>query len=153
MTEHVQAQLVGPVQVLENDQDRSARVGGHQQVGQVLHQHAAPVVRVAGGSGDRPHPRRQAPPQLGQRRLAGGQQVTGQVQQQAGQRLHVIGERRRPDDGEAAGVGPPRDGAEQARLADACLARDEQQPAFACRGGGEPVLDQGEERVPADQDR
>ena len=153
MTEHVQAQLVGPVQVLENDQDRSARIGGHQQVGQVLYQHAAPVVRVAGGIGDRPHPRRQAPPQLGQRRLAGGQQVTGQVQQQAGQRLHVIGERRRPDDGEAAGVGPPRDGAEQARLADACLARDEQQPAFARRGGGEPVLDQGEERVPADQDR
>ena len=153
MTEHVQAQLVGPVQVLENDQDRSARIGGHQQVGQVLHQHAAPVVRVAGGSGDRPHPRRQAPPQLGQGRLAGGQQVTGQVQQQAGQRLHVIGERRRPDHGEAAGVGPPCDGAEQACLADACLARDEQQPAFARRGGGEPVLDKGQERVPADQDR
>jgi len=55
--------------------------------------------------------------------------------------------------GEAAGAGPPRDGAEQARLADACLTRDEQQPAFARRGGGEPVLDQGEERVPADQDR
>ena len=153
MTEHVQAELVGPVQVFENDQDRSAGVGGHQQVGQVLDQHAAPVVRVAGGSGDRPHPRRQAPPQLGQRRLAGGQQVAGQVQQQARQRLHVVRERRRPDDGEAAGVRPLCDGAEQARLADACLARDEQQPAFACRRGGEPVLDQGEERVPADQDR
>ena len=65
MTEHVQAELVGPVQVFENDQDRSARVGGHQQVGQILHQHAPPVVRVAGGGGDRPHPRRQALPQLG----------------------------------------------------------------------------------------
>ena len=51
------------------------------------------------------------------------------------------------------GAGLPCDGAEQARLADACLTRDEQQPAFARRGGGEPVLDQGEERVPADQDR
>ena len=138
------------MQVFENDQDRGAGVDGHQQVGQVLDQHAAPVVRVACGVGDRPHPRRQAAPQLGQRRFASGQQVAGQVQQQARQGLHVVRERRRPADGEAAGVGPPRDGAEQARFADARLARDEQQPAVARRGAGQPVLDQGEERIPAD---
>jgi hypothetical protein len=98
MTEHIQAQLVGPVQIFEDDQDRSARIGGYQQVGQILYEHAPPVMRV---TGDRTHPRRQAPPQLGQRRLAGGRQVTGQVQQQPRQRLHVVRERRRPDNGEA----------------------------------------------------
>jgi len=62
VAEHIQAQLVGPVQVFENDQDGGAGVGGYQQVGQVLYQHTAPVVRVAGGIGDRPYPRRQALP-------------------------------------------------------------------------------------------
>ena len=47
----------------------------------------------------------------------------------------------------------PRDHAEQAGLADACLARDEQQPALARRGAGEPPLDEGQEGIPADQDR
>ena len=45
--------------------------------------------------------------------------------QQAGQRLHVTRERRRPDGGEPAGMGVLRDRAEQARLANAGLARDE----------------------------
>ena len=48
MAEHVQAQLVGPVQVLENQQHRGPRFGRDDQVGQVLHQQAAPVVRVTG---------------------------------------------------------------------------------------------------------
>jgi hypothetical protein len=47
----------------------------------------------------------------------------------------------------------PRDHAEQAGLADACLARDEQQPAFARRGAREPPLDEGQVGIPADQDR
>ena len=89
----------------------------------------------------------------GARDGADGEHGGDPVQQQAGQRLHVVRERRRPDDREAAGVCPPGDGAEQARLADARLARDEQQPAFPRRGVGQPVLDKGEERVPADQDR
>ena len=86
--------------------------------------------------------------------------MAGQVQQQARQRLHVVRERRRPDDGKAPRVGPLRVGplrygplrygTEQPRLADARLARDEQQPAFPRRGAGQPVLDQGEERIPAD---
>ena len=56
VTEHIQAQLVGPVQILQHDQHRSARIRRNQQVGQVLHQQAAPVVRITGVSGDRAQP-------------------------------------------------------------------------------------------------
>jgi hypothetical protein len=47
----------------------------------------------------------------------------------------------------------PRDGAEQPGLADAGLARDEQQLAGARRRGGEAGLDEGQVGVPADQHR
>ena len=56
MAEHIQAQLVGPVQILQDDQQRSARIRGNQQVGQVLHQQAAPVMCITGVGGDRAHP-------------------------------------------------------------------------------------------------
>ena len=50
MAQHIQAQLVGPVQVLQDDQRRSARIRRNQQVGQVLYQQAAPVVGAATGA-------------------------------------------------------------------------------------------------------
>ena len=153
MAEHIQAQLVGPVQVLQDDQHRSARIRGNQQVSQILHQQAAPVVRITGVGGDRAHPRRQAPPEGAQSRVAREHQIAGQVQQETRERLHVAGERRRPGHGEAAGVSLPRDHAEQAGLADARLTRDEQQLARARCGIGEPALDEGQEGIPADQDR
>ena len=153
MAQHIQAQLIGPVQVLHEDQHRSARIRGNQQVGQVLHQQTAPVVGVTGVGGDRPHPCHQAPPEAAQSRLARERQIAGQVQQQARERLHVAGERRGPGHGETAGVSLPRDHAEQAGLADPRLARDEQQLTRARRGVGEPALDKGQEGIPADQDR
>ena len=45
----------------------------------------------------------------------------------------------------------PRDDAQQAGLADACLARDEQQLTRARCGIGEPTLDESQEGIPADQ--
>ena len=71
MAEYIQAQLVGPVQILQHDQHRTARIRGDQQVGQVLHEQAAAVVRVTGVCGDRAHPRRQALPEVAQGRVAG----------------------------------------------------------------------------------
>ena len=53
----------------------------------------------------------------------------------------------------AAGVRVPRDRAKQSYLANARFARDEQQLASARRGVGEPALHEGEESVPADQNR
>ena len=50
-------------------------------------------------------------------------------------------------------LGAPRDRAEQPGLADARLARHEQHPASARCGVGEPALHEGEESVPADQNR
>ncbi len=47
----------------------------------------------------------------------------------------------------------PRDRAEQAGLADACFARDEQKLARARGSVGEPALDDGEKGVPANHDR
>jgi len=52
-----------------------------------------------------------------------------------------------------ARAGPLRDRAQQPRLADARLARDEQQPALTRRSARQPVPGQGEEGVPANQDR
>ena len=153
MAEHIQAQLISPVQVFQDDQHRSARIRGDQQVGHVLHQQTPPVMGVTGVSGDRTHPCHQAPPEVAEGRLGCGHQTAGQVQQQAGQRLHVTGERRRPGHGETAGAGLPRDRAEQAGLADASLARHKQQPARARRGAGKPLLDESQEGIPADQHR
>ena len=153
VAERVQAQLVGPVQILENQQHRGPRFGRHDQVGQVLHQQAAPVVRVTGAGGDLTYPRRQALAEAGQRRLGRRCQVAGQIQQQARERLHVTREGRPAGNGEAAGPGAPRGRAEQAGLADARLARDEQQLAGALRSPGQPGLDEGNVGVPADQNR
>ena len=153
MPQHIEAELVGPVQVFENDQHREAWFGGDDQVGQVLHQQAAPVMRVASVGGNRPDPCGEALTQAGQDRRGRGRQITGQVEQQARERLHVTGKCRRAGDGEAAGLGVPGDRAEQACLADARFTRDEQHPASARRSVGEPALDQGEEGVPADQNR
>ena len=153
MAQHIEAELVGPVQVFENDQHRGARVDGDQQVGQVLHQQAAPAMRVTSVSGDHTYPRREALPQVAQHRLGCGHQIAGQVKQQAGERLHITRKCRRADDGEAAGAGAPRDRAEQPCLADTRFARHEQHPASARCGVGEPALQQGEESVPADQNR
>ena len=95
MAQHIKAQLIGPVQILENDQHRAARLDGNQQVGQVLHQQAAPVMRVTSVRRDRPQPRRQALPQASHDRLGRGQQIAGQVHQQPCERLHITRERRR----------------------------------------------------------
>ena len=48
VAQYIQAQLIGPVQILQHDQDRTARIHGDQQVGQILHEQAAAVVRVTG---------------------------------------------------------------------------------------------------------
>ena len=56
MAEHIEAQLVSPVQIFQHDQQRGARIRVNQQVGQVLHQQAAPVVRIADIIGDRAQP-------------------------------------------------------------------------------------------------
>jgi hypothetical protein len=57
--DHLQAQLVGPVQVLQHDQDRAVVAELGDQVGQVLDQQAAPAVPVASGGGQVPQPGRQ----------------------------------------------------------------------------------------------
>ena len=153
MAKHIEAQLVRPVQVLEDHQHRDARCHGHEHVDQVLHQQSASVVRITGRRGNRAHPRRQAPPEIAQRRLACGRQVAGQVQQQTPERLHVTRERRRTDHREVIDLSMPRDRAEQACLANARFARDEQQLARAFCGIGEPAFGKGEEAVPADENR
>ena len=79
MAEHIQAQLVGPVQVFEDDQHRGAGLHGDEQVGQLLHQQPAPVVRITSVGGDCTHPRRQAPAEVAQSRLACGHQAAGQI--------------------------------------------------------------------------
>jgi hypothetical protein len=84
---------------------------------------------------------------------AGRCQAARQIQQQAGERLHIAGESRRPHDREATALRTPRSRAEQASLADARFARHKQQLAGPGRGLGQPPLNQGELAVPADQDR
>ena len=110
VAEHIQAQLIGPVQVLENDQHRPAGVHADDQVGQVLDQQAAPVVRVtsAAGIARSREPGGQALPQAAERWLARGHQAAGHIQQEASEWLGVTRKRRRPDDGEAARTGVPR---------------------------------------------
>ena len=49
MAEDFQAQLVSPVQVFQHDEQGTASASGHQQVGHILHQQAATVMRVAHG--------------------------------------------------------------------------------------------------------
>ena len=80
MTQHVKAELVGPVQVFQDDQDRDAGFGGDQQVGKVLYQQAAPVMRVTSVGRDRANPRCEALPQIAQDRPGRGQQIAGQVE-------------------------------------------------------------------------
>jgi hypothetical protein len=85
--------------------------------------------------------------------MACGHPVAGQVQQQPSERLRVTGKGRSSDDGESAGLSAPSDRAEQAGLADARFSRDEQQLAHARCCLGKPLLAQGQEFIPADQDR
>ena len=85
VAEHVEAQVVGPVQVLEDDQHGPAEGGGHDRVGQILHEQAALVVRVPGPGGQRPRPCGQDPAHLVQLRIGMGHQAAGQVQQQPGE--------------------------------------------------------------------
>ena len=77
-----------------DQQQRDAGIRGHEQVGQVLHQQAAPVVCITSAGGDRAHPRRQVPPEGAQGRLGRGHQAAGQIQQQSRGRLRIAGERR-----------------------------------------------------------
>ena len=94
-------------------------------------------MRVTSVGRDRTYPRGEALPQIAQDRLGRGHQIAGQVEQQAAERLHVTGECRRADDGEAAGAGAARDRAEQPCLADTRFAGHEQHPASARCGVGE----------------
>ena len=151
MAKYVETELIGPVQVLQDDQYRDAGIRGDQQVGKVLHQKAAPVMRVTSIGRDGPDPRREARPQIAQDRFGCRHQIAGQVEQQAAERLDVTREGRGPGDAEAAGLGAPRDRAEQPCLADARLTGHEQHAAAACRGVGETALHLGEEAVPADE--
>ena len=151
MTQHVQAELVGPVQVFQDDQHRGPGCGGDEQVGKVLHQQAAPVMRVPGVRREGTKPRREALAQIGQDRIGRGHQVAGQVEQQAAEGLHVTGKGRGTGDGETAGPGTPGERAEQPRLADTGFACHEQHPSGARCGAGQTALHEGEEIVPADQ--
>ena len=56
MAKYVEAELVGPVQVLQDDQHREAGISGDEQVGEVLDQQAAAMMRVTGVSRERPDP-------------------------------------------------------------------------------------------------
>ena len=152
VAEYLQAHLVSPVQVLQHDQQRAAGAAGRQQVGHVLNQQPATVVRVAGG-GDRPHPRAQVLAQAAKRGSASRRQVRRQVQQKATERLRVARERRSAGYGEISHPGLSRDHPEQPGLADAGFTGDKHELATPGRGVVQAPGKQSEVGISANQDR
>jgi hypothetical protein len=152
--QHVEAELVRPVQVLQHQQQAVA-VGGRQpeqRVGQVLDQQTAlPVLVAFGRPGAQPARKRGA--ELAEPLVGRVPQVAAEVEQHAAGGLGVAGERRRPRHQKAPPLRPAGDRSEQAGLADARLPGDQQQAAGARRGLGEPPVGQRQELVAADQDR
>ena len=97
-------------------------------------------MRVTSVSGYRADPCGKALTQAAQGRRGRGHQITGQVEQQARERLHVTWKGCGAGDGEQP-VAPACRAKEPSRRgsADASFARDEQHPARARRGVGEPA--------------
>ena len=150
---HLQAQLVGPVEVLEHDQHRVPTADPPGRIGQVLDQQPPLPVPVAADPGELPQPPGHGladPPQPGRPGLA---QVAGQVQQQPPGGLDVAGEGGRPDHPERPPAGGLGDGGQQAGLADPGLAGHEQQVPSPGGGLGQAPVGQGQEVVAAHQDR
>jgi hypothetical protein len=135
----LQGQVVRPVQVLQRHQHRlRTRPGLGERVGQAGDEQAPLPVTVAGV--------RLAEELCGVRTESGegvGDQPAGDV--------GVRGERGRADHGEAARRGPAGDLGQQAGLADAGLAGEEEQLAAAAGGRREPAVREGQQVVAAHQ--
>ena len=150
---HLQAQLVGPVEVLEHDQHRVPAADPPGFIGQVLDQQPPLPVPIAADPGELPQPPGHGLADLPQPGRSGLAQVAGQVQQQPPGGLDVAGEGRRPDHPERPPAGGLGDGGQQAGLADPGLAGHEQQVPSPGGGLGQAPVGQGQEVVAAHRDR
>ena len=123
-----------------------------ERVGEVLHQQsAAPAgVDVVGEGVSEAGGDRLADLLAGG--VAGAAQVAGQVEQQTAGGLGVAGEGGGAYDRELLLLGPAADRGEEARLADASLAGDQQQPAVAVGGSVDVAMGARERLVASDQD-
>ena len=151
--DHLQAQLVGPVEVLEHDQHRVPTADPPGFIGQVLDQQPPLPVPVAADPGELPQPPGHGLADLPQPGRPGLAQVAGQVQQQPPGGLDVAGEGGRPDHPERPPAGGLGDGGQQAGLADPGLAGHEQQVPSPGGGLGQAPVGQGQEVGAAHQDR
>jgi hypothetical protein len=149
----LEAELVGPVQVLEDHQHRPVLADAAGGVGQVLDQQPPLPVPVAPDPGELAQPPGHGLADLGQPGLTGLPQVAGQVEQQPAGGLGVAGEGGRPDRRERPAGRLVGDGGQQPGLADAGLAGHQQQVPPSADGRGESPAGQGEEVVAPHQDR
>ena len=136
MRDDLQAQLVTPVQVLKRQQCRTVVGQGGQSIRRVEHEEPATPVRIARVRlrvGDLGKVRHEGPPAGGNVGTVGTGHGVAQVQQQAGRQLHVLREGTRGPQEEALGRGQPLDRLQQPGLADAGLARQQQQVTVPAR--------------------
>ena len=132
--DHLEAELVGPVEVLEHDQQRPGPAQVTERVGEVLDEHPPLAVAVAADPAGLAQPGRHGPAERRRPLVGGLAQVAGQVEQQPARGFAVAGKGGHPDQPERPRAGGFGHGGEQPGLADPGLAGDQQQVASAAGG-------------------
>ncbi len=152
--EDLERQVVGPVQVLEPEQERLAgrELGWklREQVGDVQDEQPTAAARIGFGCGPLPEPSREA---FAQRRQIGlPLERARQVDEDGSRDLEIAGIGPGAHGPKARAARPPLDRAEQPRLAKPSLPGDEQHTAVARPDLVEPPVAQGEQVVASDED-